>query len=682
MVIELTETNLMKFERFFRDHCLRNLYDVASSYPEKRSLIVDFQQLNRFDTELADELLNNPGALIPEAEEAVRHIDLPIDDKEWSMRIRFRNLPEYSEVYVRDLRSLHIGKLIGLDGIVRTQSEVRPQAVEVTFECPYCGQLMAIVQDEAVMREPVSCESQECNRRGRFKMVSKKFIDATKIRVQEPPDVIVGSEQPSLLYVDVKDDLVSPLERKKLLPGNRVKISGILHAVQMKSTQMGKSTNFDLILEASYVDTIEKEFADIDLSKEDIQEIKNLAAAPDVYSRLIASIAPSIYGYTDIKEAILLQLFAGNTKKQFDGTRIRGDIHIFLIGDPGTGKSQILRYVSSLAPRGKYVSGKGASAAGLTASVMKDEFTGGYILEAGALVLASGGIAAIDEFDKMSKEDSSAMHEALEQQTISIAKAGIVTTLNARTAVLAAANPKYGRFDPYRNIYEQIELSPALLSRFDLKFPIQDKPTKETDMALAEHVLNSFRDPNTVKPEFEPIFLRKYIAYSRKTCNPILTLDASERLKNFYVEWRTKYSDAESGAVGLTARQLEALVRLAESSAKIRLDMEVRLEDVDRATRILESSLRALGTEKDTGKLDIDRLETGISSVQRSKIHIMLDTIKALEDTKGKRILIDDIIAAVKEKGIDLRTAEELIDKLKQKGDVYEPGPGHIQRVG
>lgn len=676
------ETSLMKFERFFREHCIRDLYDIASAYPEKRSLIVDFQQLNRFDTELADELLGNPLELIPEAEEAVRHIDIPIDQPEWSILVRFRNLPEYSEVYVRDLRSMHIGKLIGIDGIVRTQSEVRPQAIEVTFECPYCGQLMPIVQDEAVMREPISCENQSCNRRGRFKMASKKLIDATKIRVQEPPDIIVGSEQPSLLYVDVKDDLVSPVERKKLLPGNRVKITGVLREVQMKSTQMGKSTKFDIFLDASYVDTIEKEFVDIELSKEDIRQIESLAAATDIYSRLIASIAPSIYGYTDIKEAILLQLFAGNAKTQFDGTRIRGDIHIFLIGDPGTGKSQMLKYVSSLAPRGKYISGKGASAAGLTASVLKDEFSGGWLLEAGALVLASGGIAAIDEFDKMSKDDSSAMHEALEQQTISIAKAGIVTTLNARTSVLAAANPKYGRFDQYRNIYEQIDLSPALLSRFDLKFPIQDKPTKEHDMALAEHVLKSFRDPTTVKPEFEPIFLRKYIAYARKTCKPILTPEALEKLKNFYVEWRTKYSDAESGAVGLTPRQLEALVRLSEASSKIRLDKEVRLEDVDRSTRILESSLRALGTEQETGKLDIDRLETGISSVQRSKIHIMLDTIKELEESKGKRILLDDLIAAVKDKGIDLRTAEEVIDKLKQKGDIYEPAPGHIQRVG
>ncbi len=672
----------MKFERFFREHCIRDLYDIASAYPEKKALVVDFQQLNRFDTELADELLGNPLQLVSEAEEAVKHIDLSIDQEDWKIAVRFRNLPEYSEVYVRDLRSIHIGKLIAVDGIVRTQSEVRPQAVEITFECPYCGQMMPIVQDDYVMREPVSCENASCNRRGRFKMASKKLIDATRIRVQEPPDIIVGSEQPSLLYVDLRDDLVSPQERKKLLPGNRVKITGVLREVQMRSTQMGKSTKFDIFLDASYVDTIEREYEDMELTKEDIQEIEKLALAPDVYSRLIASIAPSIYGYTDIKEAILLQLFAGNTKTQFDGTRIRGDIHIFLIGDPGTGKSQILRYVSSLAPRGKYVSGKGASAAGLTASVIKDEFSGGWILEAGALVLASGGVAAVDEFDKMSKDDSSAMHEALEQQTISIAKAGIVTTLNSRTAVLAASNPKYGRFDPYRNIYEQIDLSPAILSRFDLKFPIQDKPTKEQDMALAEHVLKSFRDPNTVKPEFEPPFLRKYIAYARKTCKPILTEESLEKLKEFYVEWRTKYSDAESGAVGLTARQLEALVRLAEASAKIRLDKEVRLEDVDRATRILESSLRALGTEQETGKLDIDRLETGISSVQRSKIHILLDTIKELEGTKGKRILLDDIIAAVKDKGIDVRTVEELIEKLKQKGDIYEPKPGHIQRVG
>ncbi len=442
----------------------------------------------------------------------------------------------------------------------------------------------------------------------------------------------------------------------------------------------GKSTQFDIFIEANHVETKDEIFEEIILTEEEEKEIKELAGKKETYADIIASIAPSIYGYADIKEAIMLQLFAGRVKIQKDGTRIRGDIHIFLVGDPGTGKSQILRYVSELAPKGRYVSGKGASAAGLTAAAIKDEMTGGWALEAGALVLASGGIAAVDEFDKMTKEDVSAMHEALEQQTVSIAKAGMITRLNTRTAVLAAANPKFGRFDKYRNLYEQIEIGPAIMSRFDLKFAVQDDPSPEKDAKLAKHILKSYQDPDVIEPPMEKEFLKKYVAYARRTCKPILTDEAAEKIIDFYVGWRAKYSNPESGAVPLTARQLEALVRLAEASAKVRLDDKVGVPDAERAVKIVESSLKQLGTDE-SGNFDIDRLETGISSTQRSKIHNLLDIIGELGKDKGERILIEDIISKGSEKGIDEVTVKELIEKLKQKGDIYEPTPGYIKKA-
>ena len=685
MKIETGETPLSKFKQLFSDKELPyygEIVDVVNHYPDKKSIILDFEDMNRYDTELADQLLDRPAEVIEQAEEAIKHMDLGLED--WQqMHVRFKNLPEESTVWVRDLRSEHIGKFIAIDTIIRTASEVRPQATEMTFECPECEEVITIAQDSIYMTGPTSCPNPTCNRRGTFNIKDKKLIDATSLKVQEPPDTIIGSEQPSLIRIELQDDLVSPKERKKILPGNRIRLTGILRDIQKRVNGPqgpGKSTQFDIFIEANHVETKDEIFEEIILTEEEEKEIKELAGKKETYADIIASIAPSIYGYEDIKEAIMLQLFAGRVKIQKDGTRIRGDIHIFLVGDPGTGKSQLLRYVSELAPKGRYVSGKGASAAGLTAAAIKDEMTGGWALEAGVLVLASGGVAAVDEFDKMNKDDVSAMHEALEQQTVSIAKAGMITRLNTKTAVLAAANPKFGRFDRYRNIYEQIDIGPAIMSRFDLKFPVQDESTKAKDEKLANHILKSYQDPDVIQPPIEKELLKKYVAYARRTCEPILSDEAADKLIEFYVEWRAKYSNPESGSVPLTARQLEAMVRLAEASAKIRLDDTVRIDDAERAVKLVESSLRQLGTNE-AGEFDIDQLETGISSTQRSKIHTLLDILDKLETEKGDRILLEDVITAGKAKDMDETTIRDVIDKLKQKGDIYEPTSGYIKKA-
>jgi len=671
------ETPLQKFEDFFRHHIKSELNRVAREYPNERSLVVQYSDLEKYDPDLADELLEKPEEYIAAAEQAIKNIKLPIDEDDWQIHFRVLGLPEDKKIWARDLRSYHLNKLIHIDGIVRTASEVRPQAVKILFECPACMETDGFwqEQDSVFVSEPFACPN--CGRKGKFKVVKREFVDTTEIKIQEPPEAILGSEQPSVLRVELRDDLVSPQDKKKILPGNEVDVTGTLRERQMKSN----SNKFEIYLDAVHVETKEMAYEEIELTKEDIAIIKKTASDPDVYEKLVQSIAPTIYGYNEIKEAILLQLFGGVTKEQPDGSRIRGDIHILLVGDPGTGKSQMMRYVANLAPKGRYVSGKGASAAGLTAAAIKDEVTGGWVLEAGALVLANMGVACVDEMEKMGREDRGAIHEALEQQSISVAKAGIVTTLSAKTTVLAAANPKYGRFDPYRAVAEQIELDAAILSRFDLKFPILDIASKEHDTALAEHILKSYVDNTSVEPVFDPPFLRKYIAYARQNIHPKLGSDTMKMLKDFYVDWRERYADTESGSVGLTPRQLEALSRLAEASAKIRLVDKVEAQDVERATHLLESSLRALGTDKETGKIDIDRIETGISSAQRSRIHVLLDIIGDLEERIGKRIPVEQIHEAAKEKGIDATDIESLLNKLKQKGDLYEPKPGYLQRA-
>jgi replicative DNA helicase Mcm len=569
-----------------------------------------------------------------------------------------------------------------LEGIIKSAADVRPEAIRATYECPECKHQMIIPQITRKLAEPYVCDNPTCGRKGKFKLTSTDLVDSQKLRVQEPPETLVGGEQPSQLYVQLADDLVAPKERRKVMPGNRVKICGIVRKIPVQTPAGAKTTRFDLFMDGNHVKPIEREFEEIELDKKDIAEIKKLAKDPEIYEKLVRSVAPSIYGYDDVKEAILFQLFGGVPKVQPDGTKIRGNIHIFLLGDPAVGKSQMLWYVSGLSPKGRFVSGKKASGVGLTAAVVKDDFAGGWTLEAGALILANNGIACVDEFDKMEPDDRSAMLEAMEQGTISVAKAGIVTTLRANTSVLAAANPKYGRFDSYRPIVEQIDLSPVILSRFDLKFPIKDIPDKRRDKELVEHVLDSFVTPKSIEPEIPTEFIRKYIAYAKTTCQPTLTAEAKREIKNFYLEWRSRYvGEGESQTVALTPRQLEALVRMAEASAKVRLSSKATIDDAKRATRLLELSLKLLGTEPETGKIDIDRIDAGTSAVKRSKIHTMLKIIEDLTEQIGTDVPLEDIVKEASERGIEKTAAMEFLEEMKKKGDLYESKPGHLKAV-
>jgi len=344
-----------------------------------------------------------------------------------------------------------------------------------------------------------------------------------------------------------------------------------------------------------------------------------------------------------------------------------------------TAKSQILKLVSKVIPRGKYVSGKGTSAAGLTAAVIKDEMEmlGGWALEAGAMVLANRGLIAIDEFDKITKEDLIAMHEAMSVQTVSIAKASIMATLPAQVSVLAGANPKLLRFDPYKPIADQIDIPDTLLSRFDLKFALRDVPNKEKDARLASYIMETRLEPKKINPEINPQFIRKYVAYAKKNYHPKLTRQAAKNLMEFYLQMRALYT---GDAVAITLRQNEALIRLAEASAKIRLSNEVSTEDADRAIKLMKYSLKDLGYDPTTGKFDIDRTE-GTSSSQRTKINTLLDIVRELETKLGKMVPMEEIIAAAEDTGMKVDEIEELIKRLKQEGMLFEPKQKFIQRA-
>lgn len=641
-------------------------------------IVLDFSELSKFDIEVAEELLENPEETIGAAELAVNQFDLPKNISKF--RIRFRNLPENQKLMIRNIRSKNLSKLYIVEGIVRQKSDVRPQVTSARFECPSCGNIINVLQLDSKFKEPSRCG---CGRKGKFRLLSKELIDAQGITLEEAPEDLEGGEQPKRLKVFLKDDLVSPISEKHTNPGSKILVVGTIKEIPLVGRDGGKLTRYDLLLEANNIESVQEDYLDLEITEKEEKVIRELSQNPKVYEKLVNSIAPSIYGYDKIKEALLLQLAGGVRKVRRDGMITRGDMHILLIGDPGAGKSQLLKRTSKVAPKSRYVSGKGVSGAGLTASVVKDEFLGGWALEAGALPLCNRGFCMIDEMDKMSQEDTAAMHEALEGQTITISKANIQATLRAETTVLAAANPKFGRFDPYDILAKQINLPPTLINRFDLIFPVKDLPDEKNDERLAKHVLSLHQNPEFIKPEIETDFLRKYVAYVRQRCFPVLTEGALNEIKKYYVEMRNSGGSEESGAraIPISARQLEGLVRLSEASARVRLDTKVTKKDARRAIELVHYCLSQVGLDPETGKIDIDRITTGITTSQRSKIFGIKEIIVELENKVGKTIPMEDIVKEAVAKGIDESDVEEAIEKLKRSGDLFEPKNGFLSRI-
>ncbi|MBW6451348.1 MAG: minichromosome maintenance protein MCM [DPANN group archaeon] len=670
---------LRKFEVFFSDIYYKQLILAVQSV---NPIVVDFEDFESFDPELADYFLEKPEECLLAADEAIANIDIGDEELSEKIAVRFTNIPNSEMVPIKNIRSKHINKFIAIKGLIKQASEVRPEITVAIFECPACSQTITLIQSKPNLIQPYMCE---CGNRRGFELTDRRLVDLQRIVVEENPGMLEGGQQARKIGVYLRNDLVDPTFQKKVVPGNEVSITGIIKDVPIRIEQGKETKKRDIYLEANYLETIVTEFEDIIITKEEEKLIKKMAADKDIYDKLKYSIAPSIEGHLQIKEAISLQLFSGVTKVRSDGVRTRGDIHMLLIGDPGAGKSQMLKYVSDLAPKGKYIVGKSASGAGITAAVVKDEFTGGWSLEAGALVLANNGLAAIDEMDKMSDNDRSAMHEAMEQQTVTVSKATIQATLSCKTIILAAANPKFGRFDTMMPIPDQINLPDTLISRFDLIFPIKDIPNREVDTRIAKHILKLHENPTSDKPPIETDMLRKFIAYSRKNCSPKLTKGATDKIQKFYVDIRNQNgSDDERSAVPLTARQLEALVRLSEANARVRLSEKVLAKDADKAIRLLTYCLNQVGIDPETGKFDIDRMSSGTTTSQRGKIIDILRIIDELtEESLDKMVDKEDIIARAQEEGIADSDAkiEEIITKLKNDGELFEPRNGKIKKV-
>ncbi len=1210
-----------KLDEFLRSYYYNELLKTSKEGGE--SLVIEFAILDRFDPILADRLSQEPDFVLEIFDKVVKEVDLPGEQK---INVRIKSLPESSNIRIRNLRAKHLGKLLTVDCVVKAASEVKPQIYEAIFKCPDCDAKIIVVQDENILKQPLVCE---CGRRGRFDLIEKKMMDMRWLIVDEPFEITTG-EQPGSISVFLKDDNTNPKMQKKTDPGNNLKITGIFR--ELPKRIKGKlGTKMDIYIDANHVESAETEFDEIEITPEDEKQIIALSKDEKIFEKLTESIATGIYGYTEIKQAMVLQLFGGMAHQLPDKSRLRGNIHILITGDPGVGKTRMMQTASKIIPRGKYVSGKGVTGAGLcttydsvvykadgsiemigdlvernmnnpieiepgifvskgkddcivafddnelkmkpmkitkywkikspktllkittqtgkqvtlttdnpipvlrnskviwikanditrndfivtprsinvknskkkidtlrfldktahvsgcekivekaiqkiqkketlksfirrtglsrqgmywwwrkeksapkisdlikicqetgidllsnlpsvmklsqfkghtiklpkyltedmmyffgllagdgnlyessyngislrfssidkelndkfrkislgafgiepeyykhperipylrihskiigkiandlglpigkktgkiriskelselpnnllktyiqglfdtdgyvsirktrgshtvgmttstkgfardiqlilmkfgilarvrmrkasisfiknkkvisdpkyeiemtgienirtfktkigfgfsvknkkldkllksfegkepktnidmipnigelirkarldselsakkvygykgyayeksrrapsrkmlsklirkfnereesvielkkfaksdifwdkikkiekikgekfvydvtvekehsfiangivihnTASVVKNEVIGGWILQAGALVLANKGVIAIDEFDKMNPDDQVAMHEAMSVSTISIAKASIVATLPADTAVLAGANPRLGRFDPYQSIPQQINIPETLLSRFDLKFALKDKPDKDADDRIAQHILDIRETPDVAEPAIDPVLLRKYIAFARKIEKIDMTKEAGQTLKNFYNDMRNEYSGEAGSTVAITLRQFEAMIRIAEASAKVRLDKKVTIQDAERAINLMKYSLVQLGTDIETGKIDIDRLESGISTSQRNRIKMMMDIIKNLQEQMGgKEVAVQDLKAEAEDQGI--ANVDETLERLKQEGMIFVPKAGYIRTV-
>ena len=1027
MAQDYTDEDIVsRWEDFFETSGQRvKLMEVADLFPEQRSIFIPYAELDMFDPDMADFLLHHPLRVLIMGKQAIRKI-LPPGREQVDVNLRITGLPKDSKIEIRKIRAEHLGKLIAVEGLARKATEVRPKITDALFQCARCGVVIREPQDGMYFKEPLECYRDQggCGKTTsstKFKLLSEesKYIDTQKIEVQENPEGLRGGAQPERLAGYIEDDMAGSIS-----PGDRVVLNGIVRSVQKGQQQ--KSTLFDINLDILSVEFKTHEYEEVTISEEEEMEILRSSRDPGLFKRIVASISPTIYGYDREKEAIALQLFGGVHKSLDDGTKIRGDIHVLLVGDPGVAKcvtgeaqvmladcslrpigdiveealakgtvekvddgvhaplelevmafshrgaiepakavrawkrtapkkllkfgtkagrtltvtpthplfiqngpyiqfraakniyvgqqiaiatgqgkcgpdethglargldwdavvekvevdapeefvydlevegvhnfvtngiishnSQILRYMADMAPRGIYASGKSSSAAGLcvhpdtkiivdgeptpigtfveskmkepkevrkgtwseacnghaiasvwggplesrklkavwkintpsflvelraagnhsvvltpetrvkarrfgmagsfsrcvdlnmgdevlvvedgaprwvtlenkkelwenlppfvydltveeahtfvandfvvhnTAAAVKDDFgEGRWTLEAGALVLADMGLAAIDELDKMTDQDRSAMHEAMESQSISVAKAGITARLQCRCAILGAANPKYGRFEDSQFIADQIDLPPALMSRFDLIFAMTDKPQADKDARITKHILSVHRrgellrnedvsniegvnmeqllsETDFLEPSFTKEFFRKYVAYSKRIV-PILSDDAMKLITDNYLQIR-KQGEGEGKSVPITARQLEAYVRLAEASARARLSKVITLEDAERAVGIVEFYLGKIAGEG--GKLDYDIIATGISRSQREQIVVIRDLIKQNAD-REKGISIESLINLAEQDGVPEERVRTLIKRLLDNGEVYQPSGG------
>lgn len=674
------------WEDFLKRYCWEKILNLAREYPEKVSLPVNFAHVDKFDMELADALKNDPMATLADANEALRGMGVPTDVELIKAEVRICGLPT---IKLRDIRSEHVGKLIAVTGTIIKETGVKGRIVNAAFKCARCSDIMYIDQkNPGKFVEPYECDNDDCGRRGPFTLKEKDstFVDTKKIRLQEAYADLGGGQHPQTVDLEFIGDLSSLCQA-----GDDVTITGIVRLIQ-RTTAQGKTPLFDYGLEVNSVEICEN-LSDIIITPEDEAKIAELANDPNIIQRLIANFANSIRGHESPKEGLLLTTLSPDSISLPDGTVKRGASHALLVGDPGTAKTQLLHAIVNHVPGAQYCTGDGSSKVGLTAAVVKDDFGDGrWSLEAGALVLGDKKLAAIDKLSAIKKEDQPHLNTALESGQIFINKAGINRMLWTRTPVAAALNPKFGRFDPYEPFPGQVNVPPALLSRFDMIFLLEDRADPKTDRDIAESQARQWQAASQVDaggknwsdfpeivPDISPDLMRKYLI-SCKQIKIKISDECRERLLVFFLSMRGRYN-ADDGArvIPVTLRQHDALFRLAMAEARLRHSGIAELQDADRAIRLVSESLRQVGTDPETGQLDSDIINVGMGKSQRDRIKVILGAVRSLQGENGSSVPIELLIQTLEAEGIKREFVEDAVSRLKTAGDLLEVSNGHYK---